>query len=128
MLSFPSQKWQTAMLATKVSANSYAGLKLGKASLITKSLFLSDYYTARDKKELEQLGITHVVSVIEYDPEIPDCIPESNKLWITLADRPNADMLSHLPVSTAFITEALKDPSNKVLVCSPHSHLPARPN
>ncbi len=108
------------MLATKLSANSYAGLKLGTASAITPRIFLSDYFTARDEKVLNSLGITHVVSIIEQDPDIPTCIPEDNKMWISLADTPTADILAHLASTTSFITEALDNPSNKVLVRPPH--------
>lgn len=116
MLSFPSPRWRTAIGATSLAANNDPGLKLGKASLITPNIFLSDYYTARDEKELVKLGITHVVSVLEHDPHIPRCIPETNKLRIQITDRPDVDILIHLERTTEFLRLALEEPTNKVLV------------
>ncbi|KAG7443593.1 phosphatases II, partial [Guyanagaster necrorhizus] len=85
-------------------------------SLITSNIFLSDYYTARDEKELVNLGITHVVSVLEQDPHIPRCISETNKLRIRITDRPDVDILPHLERTIEFLRLALEEPSNKVLV------------
>lgn len=112
----PSQNWQTALLAARLNASSFAGLKFGRASAILPRLFLSDYYTARDADGLCALGITHVISVLDFDPEIPDSIPASQKLWIQLDDRPDVDILSKLESTTDFIVSALRDPGNKVLV------------
>ncbi|KAK0489129.1 protein-tyrosine phosphatase-like protein [Armillaria novae-zelandiae] len=116
MLAFPSPRWRTAFGATSLAANNDPGLKLGKASLITPNIFLSDYYTARDEKELVKLGITHVVSVLEHDPHIPRCIPVTNKLRIQITDRPDVDILVHLDRTTDFLRLALEEPTNKVLV------------
>ncbi|PBK99664.1 hypothetical protein ARMGADRAFT_1008184 [Armillaria gallica] len=116
MLTFPSPRWRTAIGATTLAANNAPGLKLAKASLITPNIFLSDYYTARDEKELVKLGITHVVSVLENDPHIPRCIPETNKLRIQITDRPDVDILVHLERTTEFLRLALEEPTNKVLV------------
>ncbi|KAK0446924.1 protein-tyrosine phosphatase-like protein [Armillaria borealis] len=116
MLAFPSPRWRTAFSAATLAANNDPGLKLGKASLITPNIFLSDYYTARDEKELVKLGITHVVSVLEHDPHIPRCIPETNKLRIQITDRPDVDILIHLERTTEFLRLALEEPTNKVLV------------
>lgn len=119
MLSFPAPRWRTALLATTVSSQSYRGLKLGCASLITPRVYLSDYYTARDTKELSRLGITHVISVIELDPEIPQSIPEKNRLHVPIADRPDVDILGYLGDTTEFIRMALEESEeNVVLVCS----------
>ncbi|KAK0467225.1 protein-tyrosine phosphatase-like protein [Desarmillaria tabescens] len=116
MLAFSYPRWRTAFGATNLAANNDPGLKLGKASLITPNIFLSDYYTARDEKELIKLGITHVVSVLEHDPVIPKCIPEKNKLRIQIMDRPDVDILPHLERTTEFLRLALEEPMNKVLV------------
>ncbi|PBK72550.1 phosphatases II [Armillaria solidipes] len=115
MLAFPSPRWRTAFGAASLAANNDPGMKLGKASLITPNIFLSDYYTARDEKELVKLGITHVVSVLEHDPHIPRCIPETNKLRIQITDRPDVDILIHLERTTEFLRLALEEPTNKVL-------------
>jgi atypical dual specificity phosphatase len=80
-------------------------------------LFLSDLHIATNAEELSRLGITHVVSVIEHVPDIPECIPSSNRLHLSLADRTEVDILSHLDETTEFIRKALgENTENKVLV------------
>ncbi|KAK0202787.1 protein-tyrosine phosphatase-like protein [Desarmillaria ectypa] len=116
MLAFPPPRWRTAFGASTLAVNDDPGLKLGKASLITSNIFLSDYSTACDEKELIKLGITHVVSVLEHNPLIPRCIPEKNKLRIQIMDRPDVDILPHLERTTEFLSLALEEPTNKVLV------------
>ncbi|KAG6891246.1 hypothetical protein C0995_008498 [Termitomyces sp. Mi166 len=120
MLSFPASKWQAALNAITASQNGKRPLggRFGRtASLIVPGLYLSDAVTARDKNELARLGITHVISVLEYNPTIPDIIPQEHQLHILLADKPDSDILSHLPKTTEFITSALaKNRENKVLV------------
>ena len=115
MLAFPSPNWQKAIRAA-VPASSMPGLKLGRASLIRPNLYLSDWFTAHERKELVRLGITHVLSIIEQDPDIPDVVEEDHKLWIQVADRPDADILSHLEEATSFIANALLEENSKVLV------------
>ncbi|KAF8075036.1 protein-tyrosine phosphatase-like protein [Lyophyllum atratum] len=119
MLSFPAPRWRAALTSVTVQKTGRpAGSRFGRtASLIVPRVYLSDAFTARDEAELIRLGITHVISVLEYNPTIPDIIPEERKLHIRLADQPNADILSHLPETTQFITLALaENEANKVLV------------
>lgn len=114
MLSFPS--FRTSLLETTVSSRSYAGLKLGKASHITPRIYLSDYCTARDSTELSRLRITHVVSVIDIDPEIPPSIPAAHKLHVAINDRPDVDILVHLAATTEFIRAALSENESNVIL------------
>lgn len=115
MLSFPSPRWEKALRATKLSTARLPGLKAA-TSMILPNLFLSNCWIARDEAELTRHGITHVVSLLEHDPDIPACIDDDNCLWIKVADRPEADLLHHLEQTTAFIREALEGKNNKVLV------------
>ncbi|KAG6910211.1 hypothetical protein DXG01_012346 [Tephrocybe rancida] len=117
MLSFPSPNWRIALNSVTVPHRP-PGSRFGRvASLIVPRVYLSDAYTAKDKNELAQLGITHVISVLDYSPTIPDIIPQERKLHVALADRPEVDILSHLPSTTEFITAALaENEDNKVLV------------
>ncbi|KIY43098.1 phosphatases II [Fistulina hepatica ATCC 64428] len=86
-------------------------------SEILPRLFLSNYRTARDAEKLGALGITHVVSALDYTPVLPACIPPEQRLFIRVEDVPNADILKHLAQTTAFIDDALRaDSSNRVLV------------
>jgi hypothetical protein len=86
-------------------------------SRITGQLYLSDYLTARNSQKLQELGITHIVSLLEHSPTIPDCIPSEKKLHVAIDDLPEVNILQHLPTTTAFITAALQEGrENKVLV------------
>jgi len=90
---------------------------MGEASLITPRLYLSDYGTARNSTKLEELGITHVISVIEYKPNLPEVIPQTQRFHLPLSDTTGANILDHLDASTAFIKAALEEnETNKVLV------------
>ena len=88
------------------------------ASQILPRLYLSDLATASDYDTLARIGITHIVSILDWEPELLP--PKSNikRLHIHLADRFDTDILSHLPKTTEFIQNALDESkSNKVLVC-----------
>ncbi|VDB99887.1 unnamed protein product [Peniophora sp. CBMAI 1063] len=87
------------------------------ASQILPRLYLSDLATASDYDTLTRIGITHIVSLLDWEPELLP--PKSNitRLHIHLADRFDTDILSHLPKTTEFIHNALEESkSNKVLV------------
>ncbi|RDB23888.1 Tyrosine-protein phosphatase yvh1 [Hypsizygus marmoreus] len=113
MLSFPAPRWQISSRSNSVPRPRYDRT----ASLIAPRVYLSDLATACDSEELKRLGITHVISVLEYDITIPDHIPEECKLQIRIADKSDVDILTHLPGTTEFITSALAvNETNKVLV------------
>ncbi|KAK7438424.1 hypothetical protein VKT23_018037 [Stygiomarasmius scandens] len=103
--------------------------EIASASQILPQLFLSDYSTALDTKELSRLGITHVVSVVGFEPGIPDSIPVPGldsqdakrttlkKLHIRLEDAPEANLLRHLEETTTWIRQAVEENNeNRVLV------------
>lgn len=117
MLSFPAQNWEKVAAVIKPSPaprNSGYGRV---ASRITPRLYISDYFTATDASKLQTHGITHVISVIESAPTIPDIISSEHRLNIALADRHDANILEHLDHTTAWITSALaENETNKVLV------------
>ena len=93
------------------------------ASLITPQLYLSDYLTAENNAKLEELGITHVLSIVSSSaPNLPTFIPADQRLHINIVDNVNSDILKHLDRTTTFITKAIsEDTKNKVLVCVLHS-------
>jgi atypical dual specificity phosphatase len=117
MLAFPSNAptWQSNLVTTEKSApNSSRGRA---ASLIVPRLYLSDYFTVRDEKSWSKLEITHVVSVMEQDVQIPDSIKPENRLQVRAADRSDVDLLEHLGGTTEFIRSALSENAeNRVLV------------
>uniref|UniRef100_A0A0W0FXK6 Uncharacterized protein n=1 Tax=Moniliophthora roreri TaxID=221103 RepID=A0A0W0FXK6_MONRR len=99
------------------SDSTSAGPANRDASLIIPQLYLSDFVTARDSAEISRLGITHVVSVLEFDMDIPECIPDSHKMHVRIADRSDVDILVHLEQTTEFIRKAIEEsPNNNVLV------------
>jgi len=86
------------------------------ANEVLPRLYLTDLVTARDEAQLTSLGITHVVSVIELAPTFPQT-QSLRTLHIPLSDRMDEDILTHLPVTTSFIRDALaEDPNSRVLV------------
>lgn len=88
------------------------------ASEVLPRLYLTDLFTARDESLLSELGITHVVSVLERPPKFPEAHP-LRTLHIPLSDSSDQDILAHLPVTTSFIRNALAEsPDSRVLVSS----------
>lgn|ERR1700722_1038885 len=89
------------------------------ASLILPRLYLSDYFTAQNDQVLASLEITHVVSVLEHPPTLPDSIPAAHRLHIRIPDVFSANILIHFEETTEFIRRALDESeSNTVLVCA----------
>jgi atypical dual specificity phosphatase len=118
MLSHPAQNWQKALRATTGSLNPSRNAAFGRlASQITPRIYLSDYWSARDTATLESLGITHIISVLDFTPNIPEIIPQNQRLHVALADNSDAKILDHLDATTAFILKALtENDGNKILV------------
>jgi len=119
--SFPTvtPAWQTALVPPATSESTQnLGPRFGRtATLVLPRLYLSDFFTARDENELSKLGITHVVSVIEYAPNLPDSIEPSHRLLVPIADRADENILKHLAGTTEFIRSALaENEGNNVLV------------
>lgn len=84
-------------------------------SLILPRLFLSGYTIAAEEQELIALGITHVVSVLEFPPEYEG--GSIKTLHIKIEDSFNTNILQHLDITTEFIKTALdENETNKVLV------------
>lgn len=89
-------------------------------SLIIPRLYLGDLFDAEDKDIIESHGITHILSVIEYDPSlIPSQVGKRKieKLHIPLRDTHMSNIGSHFEKTTKWIGDALEDPSSVVLVC-----------
>lgn len=108
MLSFPQQKWEVARAISQ---------RKESINIIVDRLYLGDLSAAHDKAKLTELGITHVVSVLELTPDIPETIGEDNRLHIQITDTSGSNILRHLERTTEYITSVLgADPKNKVLV------------
>jgi atypical dual specificity phosphatase len=110
MLSFPQQRWQLARSLTQVQSGE-------PVHLIVDRLYLGSWEAATDKEKLVELGITHVISVFEQSPNIPEVVLRDNLLHIRISDTAVTDILCHLDKTTDFIRSALgSDKKNKVLV------------
>ena len=118
MFSFDTPSWQTSLLAAaqqRSGRRASFGLKR-TASEVVPRLYLTDAFTARDETQLTELGITHVVSVMENAPKFPQT-RSLRTLHIPLSDSSDQDILAHFPVTTSFIRNALAEsPDSRVLV------------
>jgi len=87
-----------------------------RADLIIPRLYLCDLHTAQDATVVLSLGITHIVSVLDFHPTFPHAMHNIKKMHIRLSDNFREKIIHHLEKTTAFIREALEKPENKVLV------------
>lgn len=119
--SFPLYLYQDTLLSTPQQPEMKPDRKSPSpnkrvASKVAPRIYLTCLATAKDVKQLSQLGITHVVSVIENAPTFPSSHP-LRTLHISISDYDGEDILSHLPATTSFIRGALAEsPTNRVLV------------
>jgi hypothetical protein len=91
-------------------------------SEVLPRLYLTDVLTACNEKKLSALGITHVVSVLEYMPKYPQT-HLLRTLHIPLLDTIFSDILTHLPTTTLFIHDALSEsPDSRVMVSDTTMH------
>ncbi|KDQ61300.1 hypothetical protein JAAARDRAFT_55974 [Jaapia argillacea MUCL 33604] len=91
-------------------------------SEILPRLYISDLTVAEDPKILSHLGITHVLSAMRGYVAIPSSSSHPSfslpltHAQIPLEDSPFSELAAHLPTSTQFLRDALRDPNSKVLV------------
>jgi len=85
--------------------------------LIIPGLYLCDLHTAQDAAVVVALGITHIVSVLDFHPSFPHEMHDIKKMHVRLSDNFREKITPHLDKTTAFIRDALEnDPESKVLV------------
>jgi len=85
--------------------------------LIIPRLYLSDLHVAQDPAVAASLGITHIISVLDFKPTFPDEMEHIEKKYVRLSDSFREKITPHLDDTTAFIRDALEsNPENKVLV------------
>ncbi|KAF9784945.1 protein-tyrosine phosphatase-like protein [Thelephora terrestris] len=84
---------------------------------IIPGLYLSDLHTAQDAAVATSIGITHIVSVLDFVPTFPQEMEHIKKMHVRLSDSFREKITPHLDDTTTFIREALDgDPENKILV------------
>ncbi|KAI0738585.1 protein-tyrosine phosphatase-like protein [Daedaleopsis nitida] len=119
MLSFSSPVGNASLMVAHPRAphpSRHTGSIVRTPSEILPRLWLSSLYTAVDDEQLIELGVTHIVSVIEQRPRYPNNLPKLKTLHVPLQDVEGADILQHLDTTTAFIKSALEDKRSVVLV------------
>ena len=120
MLSFSTANVQSPLVAyDPANLPPIERIVAGRApSLIVPRLYLSNIFTARNAKKLKALGVTHVVSVIDQDPELPQSLPLKT-LHIPLADTMDSNILQYLDTTTTFIRDALAENETNVVLVRP---------
>lgn len=103
---------------TLASTSKGSGMRLLPDEIIPR-LYLGDFMHATDESTLTQLGITHVVSVIETNLSFKFTNGYGDrltKLHIPLQDNPFVTISKHFERSITFIQRALEDPKAAVFV------------
>lgn len=81
---------------------------------IIPSVFISNFFGARNKTKLINAGITHIVVCAQ---ELDCCFPESYQyLQLPLADNPSQSIKHLFDSTNEFISHALEKDDNKVLI------------
>lgn len=118
MISFPPTSWQSSLIQKTTSRRPRddADQSHGRAATaITPRLYLTDYHTARTPDNLARLGITHVVSAIEFD--ITGVFPPHIQvLHVPVHDSVGEHICRWFDPVVEFIKEALDKEDAKVLV------------
>jgi len=97
-----------------VSSGQYASSS--QATEIVRGLYISDLNTAYDPSTLNALRISHIVSVIPGQLDLPP-YPPSQTLQIPVEDMPFAEIFSYFDSSAKWIDRALRSHSEaRVLV------------
>jgi atypical dual specificity phosphatase len=118
MISFPSTSWQSSLIQKTTSRHprNDADQSHGRAATaITARLYLTDFHTACAPGNLTRLGITHVVSAIEFDTTgvFP---PHIQVLHVPVRDSVEEQICGWFDPVVEFMKEALENEDGKVLV------------
>jgi dual specificity phosphatase 12 len=72
-------------------------------------LYIGGLYALYQTDLIAAAGITHVLSVIDYDPLLQEKFHHLKHYHIRADDDPNEDLLQHFKVTNAYIDEGLKN-------------------
>ncbi|KAF9690683.1 hypothetical protein EKO04_011527 [Ascochyta lentis] len=70
-------------------------------------LYIGGLYALYQTDLIRAAGMTHVLSVIDYDPLLQDRFSHLNHFHIRADDHPNEDLLQHLPEAVKYIDQTL---------------------
>lgn len=86
-------------------------------SLIVPRLYLSNLFAVKSQTWLEEVHVTHIISVVESAPKLPSAISSRiERLHIPIADSEHMCILEHLTTTTAFIKAALEENETNVVL------------
>lgn len=108
------QPWSTLVAPSTAPALPFHQ-RVSRASEIIPRLYISDLCIAESAATLSALGVTHVLSAMRGFVAIPTSL-SIHHAQLPLDDFPFAELAAHLPTSTGFLVEALRDPNARVLV------------
>ena len=72
-------------------------------------LYIGGLYALYQTDLIRAAGITHVLSVIDYDPLLQDKFAHLKHFHIRADDHPNEDLLQHFPEAVRYIDQALEE-------------------
>lgn len=72
-------------------------------------LYIGGLYALYQTDLIRAAGITHVLSVIDYDPLLQDKFAHLKHFHIRADDHPNENLLQYLPEAVKYIDQALKE-------------------
>ncbi|OSS52456.1 hypothetical protein B5807_02245 [Epicoccum nigrum] len=73
------------------------------------NLYIGGLYALYQTDLIRAAGITHVLSVIDYDPLLQDKFAHLKHFHIRADDHPNENLLQHFPEAVRYIDQALKE-------------------
>ncbi|KAH7121146.1 protein-tyrosine phosphatase-like protein [Dendryphion nanum] len=82
------------------------------------SLYIGGLYAVYQTALLTSANMTHVLSVIDYDTQIPEKFPHLQHLHIRIDDDPNEDLLKWFDQTSVFIEEGLQGKGGVFVHCA----------
>jgi dual specificity phosphatase 12 len=81
-------------------------------------LFIGGLYALYQTDLIKAVGITHVLSVIDYDPLLQERFDHLQHYHVRADDDPNVDLLQHFEATTEYIDAALKSGGGVFVHCA----------
>jgi dual specificity phosphatase 12 len=91
---------------------------MGWVDLVPRAgkLYIGGLYALYQGDLIDKAGITHVLSVIDYDPLLQDKFRHLKHFHIRSEDHPNTNLLQYFPQAVAYIDSALNKEDGGVFV------------
>jgi len=103
---YPSPAEPRCTLKELCTIRSPSGIYVPQATEIVPRVYLADLYTATNPVALRQLKITHILSVMPGEVDLPPWDP-SRHLQLSVEDMPFVEIVPHLKTAVHWISRAL---------------------